>query len=474
MEVEGKATPTTFVGSQGAQTGEGNVQVNVFSGDRRPDATALDAASLEALSPHTVLWRIQAMPYDDAVLVLARATVSAAANVLAVLLRADERLAVSLLADINRSKAEALIAALPGDWPQSGWLARLPEAAEAIGSCAVEMKWAGTRDASRLERTAVSPENAGGYRRSYRGDSVYWSQEFGPQPLTGEIAQYYEGKGGAGELGFPRNPEWSGQSPYGTDGLSQAFESADIFSTEFGTYAVAINILRVWANGDGAEVGFPAGEETPILDGVDGRTMQRFEAGAVFSTKSGTFAVRSAVLEYLDADALLRPGSLYYPVTDEKDAGVSPGGTVGKQQQFAGDSEYDQVIYASDKHGAHGVFGPIMDYHIRQGGTSSWLGFPTSEWDSLPSAEEFQGQEFEGGTVFWGSRSTDETPFAVPAATMELISSDEAIRPILGLPVSEDEPVGADGSSRIQFFENGTVTVRDGRREIWLRPQRDT
>jgi hypothetical protein len=102
VEVEGKATPTTFAGSQGAQAGEGNVQVNVFSGDRRPDVTALDAASLEALSPHTVLWRIRAMPYDDAVLVLARATVSAAANVLAVLLRADERLAVSLLADINR------------------------------------------------------------------------------------------------------------------------------------------------------------------------------------------------------------------------------------------------------------------------------------------------------------------------------------------------------------------------------------
>jgi hypothetical protein len=53
---------------------------------------------------------------------------------------------------------------------------------------------------------------------------------------------------------------------------------------------------------------------------------------------------------------------------------------------------------------------------------------------------------------------------------MELISQDDEIKQRLGLPVSEDQPIGADGSGRIQFFDNGTVTLRDGEREIWLRP----
>jgi hypothetical protein len=40
----------------------------------------------------------------------------------------------------------------------------------------------------------------------------------------------------------------------------------------------------------------------------------------------------------------------------------------------------------------------------------------------------------------------------------------------LGFPVIEEQPAGEDGSGRIQFFENGVVTLRDGKREIWLRP----
>jgi hypothetical protein len=473
VEVEGKAAPATFNSSQGAQAGDGNVQVNVFPGDRRPDVIALDAASLEALSPHTALWRIRAMQYDDVVLVLAKAKVRAAANVLALLLRADERLAVSLLADINRGKAQALIAALPGDWSASGWLGQLPAAAEAIGSCAVEMQWAGTGDAGRLERTTESAEGAHGFRRSYRGDWVYWSPEFGAQPVTGVIAEYYEGKGGPGKLGLPHSPEAGGRSPYGTSGVTQNFTFAIIFSSGFGVFAVAGNLLTPWVSGkaDDARLGFPVSDETSASDVVDGLSMQRFEGGAIFSGASGTFAVRPAVLDYLDATDQLYPGSAYYPVAHETDAEVSPGGTMGRMQKFAGSHErdYAQVIYISDKHGVHGVFGPTMDHHARLGGTSSWLGFPTNEWNDLPLTDNVCGQEFEGGTVFWGSHSTDETPIAVPVATMDLISADDDIRERLGLPVSEDESIGTGDSSRVQFFENGNVTVRDGKREIWLR-----
>jgi LGFP repeat len=466
--------------SQGAQVGDGNVQVNLFPGDRRPDFTGLDALLLGALSPHTAVWRIRAMRYDDAVLVLARAEVVDTAKVLAVLLKVDEPLAVSLLADINRSKAEALIAALPADLSASGWLLQLPEAAEAIGSCVVEMKWAGTGDAGRLERAAESAEGTKGYRQSYRGGWVYWSQEHGAQAITGEIAQYYEAAGGTGKLGFPVNREDRLRSSFGTNGSGQQFETLEIFASVFGIFAMSGNIIDAWNNNGNAfgdydsgepegELGFPISEEAQLADAVGDRSIQRFEGGVIYSAESGAFAVRSPVADYLDTNARNNPQDLYYPVADEADAEVSPYETAGRMQKFDGNSVCELVIYSSDECGIHGVFGPMLDYYTRLNGTSSWLGFPKTECTALPSALDAYGQEFEGGTVFWEGRA-DEEPLGVPAASMELISRDDEIKQRLGLPVSEDQPIGADGSGRIQFFDNGTVTLRDGEREIWLRP----
>ncbi len=46
----------------------------------------------------------------------------------------------------------------------------------------------------------------------------------------------------------------------------------------------------------------------------------------------------------------------------------------------------------------------------------------------------------------------------------------DSLRGRLGFPVTEEQPAGADGSGRIQFFENGNVTLWDGEYEVWLRP----
>jgi hypothetical protein len=476
---EGEASAASVSGSQGVQAGDSNVQVNLSLGDHRPDSAPLDAASLGDLSPHAAVTRIRRMRHNDAVLVLARAEVDDAAKVLAVLLEADEPLAVALLADINRSKAEVLTATAPPFESGPHWLRQLPEAAEAIGNCAVQMKWAGTGDAGRLER-AEPTGGTEGYRRVYRGGWVYWSQESGAQAITGDIAQYHEAEGGISKIGFPVDAEVCVRSSSGTSGYVQSFQSVYVYASEHGVYAVGGDILGLYRS-EGTVygwLGFPVGEQTQVSSWDD--PMQSFEGGAIHDTESGVFAVRSALIDYLEPFSHLKPrsgdgleiGQWFYPLAPEVDAQVSPYGTTGLVQRFRASFSGWMIIYSSDEYGIRHLYDPIREYHARLGGTSSWLGFPKSDLFGqigLSSEDDIYYQDFEGGMVFVrGGR--DGEPVAVPAASMELISRDHETKQRLGLPISEDQPIGADGSGRIQFFENGNVTLRSGKRQIWLRP----
>jgi len=94
-------------GARGAQFGDGNAQYNVWVDGRR-----LDAAFIGELNPHKSAELVNAMEYDDAVFLLARADVDAGAAALDVLLKTNEPLAVSLLADISQRRSRALIAAI--------------------------------------------------------------------------------------------------------------------------------------------------------------------------------------------------------------------------------------------------------------------------------------------------------------------------------------------------------------------------
>ena len=81
-------------------------------------------------------------------------------------------------------------------------------------------------------------------------------------------------------------------------------------------------------------------------------------------------------------------------------------------------------------------------------------------------------QSFEGGKVF-----IRDKPFAVSSATLEKISTlvntlrDRQFPTKLGWPVSDERPIGPGDSDRIQFFQDGNVTLHNGKREIWLRPE---
>jgi hypothetical protein len=411
LRTEGGRVNVNASNAQGVQVGDYNVQINVWEVDRR-----LDAASLGDLAPHHAVDQILAMGHDRAVVPLAAAEVDPAAKVLDVLLKRDEALAVSLLADISRDKAEKLIAAVTAVSPGREWLQWLPAAADAIGNRGVDLKWT---DRGWLERVVYYrlASNSGsfqlrkrtwkvpapGYRRIYKEGRVYWSRESGARAVTGAILDHYVSSGECG-----------------------------------------------------GQFGIPIGEATPITSAVGRRWVQRFRFGAIYSDESSAIPAAQGVVEYLDA----RGGAdQFYPL-GAATAATSRYGTHASIQRFRGSSDASsETVY--DMGRAYGVGGDIESFYERPDGTSYWLGYPMSNATPLGSNST---QEFEGGTVFAGLPAG---VVAVPVASMNLIKG--SIRERLGFPVTAEMAAG-NGGDRWQFFENGVVTLRGGKREVWVRP----
>src|ERR1700722_5986216 len=86
------------------------------------------------------------------------------------------------------------------------------------------------------------------------------------------------------------------------------------------------------------------------------------------------------------------------------------------------------------------------------------VGFPVSGTSSVMGGRV---QRFQHGAIY--HRQRDRDPVAVPAETIELAGDR------LGWPVSPEESIGAS-DDRVQCFENGSVTRRSGKLEMWLRP----
>ena len=439
---------------QGYQVGDGNVQNNHFyTGDPR-----LDAASLGDLSSRAAATWVRDMRRDYAVRVLAQVPVDGAAKILAALLRTNEALTVTLLADISARKAQALIAALADSAP---WLPGLPEAAEAIDQRADELQWT---DGGLLERAAPSPQGREGYRRIYRQGQIYARPSRPAFAVAGAIAEYFEAHGGTAVLGFPTSRESQVRSPQGADGSTQNFGWVKVLSSAHGVFAVKGKIRSRYADDSyaGDWLGFPVSEEQPRHPASGSGSAQRFEGGTIFRDETAAIAVRAVVLDYLQSS---HSAEVWFPAVEEMDAEVSPYRTTGQTQRFFTHNQAIAAVYSSAAAGIWLVSGGINELHARLGGTASWLGFPQSDRIIMP---KYVLQGFEGGAIF--ERSSGTEAVAVVFETLQLFSQDHELRERLGFPLSAEEPVGTVDGDRCQFFENGIVTVKDGKREIWVRP----
>jgi REP element-mobilizing transposase RayT len=461
-EPPGEVPAVSVSGSQGIQVG-GN-QYNTWGPKPQLDPTALGA-----LNPHTAVSWLQELEHRELVNFFARAQPDEVSEILEVFFRADLSRLATALADINRRKAIELIRAI-GNEDFVAILADLPEASEEIAREAARLRWA---DAGPVDiHTDGSNER---YARKYKNGRVFWSKRFAAWTTTGEIDDCIEDDEEHNPWGFPLgHQETAPISPYGTEGIRQNFESGTVYSSKHGVFFVEWCTCHEDEGGSSSWLGFPVGEweqNGPF------EKVQRFEGGNIFSGPVATkspypIAVPSSVLDVLpDYLEWCRPLSL-------ETATESSCGNRGTVQEFelavlipidetGRDVFFSNIaVYSSGLHGTFFVEGKVWEYYRGLGAERSRLGFPLEAGGSTftPRGEQF----FEEGLIFW---QPDKGPISVLGASLEFVTRGSGRYEPLGYPLADEAPVGADGSGSIQYFEKGVVTLRDGKREAWLRPE---
>jgi hypothetical protein len=434
-ELPGDVPGTSVSDSQGIVIGSGN-QYNAWA-----PKPPLDPASLCDLNPHVAVARLQQLSHDELVDFFARASSDHVGEVLQVFFDADPSKLVAGLADVSRRKATELLAAV-----EVNLLDLLPAAADAIA-----------REAARLRWTDVGPLESftGGYARRYDNGRVIWSERFGVRVINAAIDEYLES---GLKWGVPIGDQKDAQSsPYGTDGIRQGFQGGTVYSSKHGAFHVSDNICYKEEDASGGWLGFPIGESDTQSEFV---TLQNFEGGTIYSYVKGgskSFAVPREIANALSGDRRWRPIS----VEALAKSSSGKGGTLVYLDVEAESGTYETAVYWDEVNAPVVVAPEIWDYYADLNAEKSWLGFPVK--DTFRHLRlGFLFQYFEGGVIY----SRRETgPVSVPAEVAALMLVRN-----LGMPTSEEQPVGDSESHRIQYFENGVATLRNGKREIWLRP----
>jgi hypothetical protein len=510
---DGEDASVSITGSQGVQAGTGNIMYNNTWTSKPPP----DLASLSALNPHVAVARLQRLSHEDLVDLFARASPDDATDVLAAFLEADEDAVVGILGDISRRKATTLMEPLLKDFHQllsrdavmagihPDELAALPEVAEAIAREAASLRFTHAGVLECLEF---------GYSRRYSEGRLFWQDASGVLATSGVIETYRTDREW---LGFPvGNEEDAPSSPYGTGGVCQAFDGGKVYASRCGTFALSgVRFFEEEQGGVAGLLGFPITESRK--NDENDCWLQAFEGGCIFCYSvrgSKAYAVRSEIIRVL-SNLTFRPVS-------EEIATESSFGTSGTTQRFElrqGEEWRETVIYSTPD-GTMLVEPEIWGYYQELGAGASRLGFPSptpERWQELtkrpgmprravppalepsvppairsgpssaaeprrsaamasarPAREYYQSpkrtafQFFEGGCIYW---KADPGAFAVSGSVFDAIATEPQLRGKLGWPVSEALPIGAGEGDCIQFFDNGNVTLLDGKREIWLRPE---
>lgn len=444
IESPGEVPGANVSDSQGTQVGSGNTMYNVWM--LKPP---LDLAAVRDLNPHTAVAWLQELEHRELVNFFARESPDGVSEILEVFAEVDLTTVVATLGDISRRKATELISAVDKDHFVA-LLGDLPEAAEAIARHAATLRWT---DAGPLEAFTE------GYARKHKNGHVFWSATFGMQTTVGAIDDCMTGDDVI-PWGFPAgDQETAVPSPFGTEGIRQRFQFGIVYSSSHGAFRVIDERRYEEEGGTGGWLGFPIIE---INSNFDFGGLQNFEGGSIYSyaEDGSSFTVRRGVL----GDDMG-----WRPISDETYT-VSSSGTRGAVQRFKFSrrtDSYETAIYCPEGGKPLVVAREAWSYYSNLGGEKSWLGFPAGRKWPL-SSDGLELQDFEAGMIYWRPGAN---PVAVPIVPSELTKQEIELRGKLGFPLTEEQPVGDDGSGRIQYFENGVATLRDGKREIWLRPE---
>jgi hypothetical protein len=440
QEPSGEA-PANISGSQGVFLGSGN-QFNSWEQNPR-----LDAADVRDVNPHRVVAWLQKKEHDELVKFFAGAAPGDVGEVLDVLYEVDLAKLTAVLADIKPRKATELI---EGSRLDPRLFAPLPEASQEISRFANMLGWVGE-----------GPVNiyADGYERVYSNGHVFWSRESGTRRTVGAIDRYYTTY--TSRCGFLVGDQEAAPAPaFNTVGIRQRFRLGTVYSSKIGTFMVTDGTCYEEELGSGGWLGLPIGELEE--NGGFGK-LQRFQGGVIYSyEKDGpkSFAVVQQIVEILPGYRKCRPISRESDVKSlDKVRTIQRFELEGKSHTLETAAYWDEVNQPVL------VAPEAWPYYSKLGAEKSWLGFPIER-----SARGSGLQGFEGGRIYW---ETGSDPAAVRRAVTDLIAQGKELTAKLGLPVTEEQSVGAGESDRIQFFEDGVVTCRNGKYEAWVRPDAD-
>jgi hypothetical protein len=202
-------------------------------------------------------------------------------------------------------------------------------------------------------------------------------------------AKYSQLGSASGFLGAPLNSDVQA-SPDGV-GFYMHYQGGSIYwSPSVGAFSVHGAIRDKWASlgWERSFLGYPLTDETGTPDGV-GR-YNHFQGGSVYWTSStGAHEVHGANRDKWASLGWER-SFLGYPLTDEIGA---PDG-VGRYNHFQGGS-----VYWTSGTGAHEVHGAIRDKWASLGWERSYLGYPLSDEEGLPTLGRIS--IFQRGNITW-------------------------------------------------------------------------
>lgn len=104
--------------------------------------------------------------------------------------------------------------------------------------------------------------------------------------------------------------------------------------------------------------------------------------------------------------------------------------------------------------GAHEVHGDILRRYDELGGTTSFLGFPTTDEQATPKGPG-RYNHFEHGSIYWGPQTGAHLVYGAIRDKWASLGWEQGG---LGLPVSDEEDVPGAPGARRNRFEGGEIT----------------
>ncbi len=242
-----------------------------------------------------------------------------------------------------------------------------------------------------------------GAGQHFEGGSIYYSTKTGAHEVHGNIRDKWKALGWENSfLGFPTTDETATADGYGKFNF---FEGGCIYyHPNLGTFAVPNMIVEVWKKEgwEKGKLGYPISDEIV----KNNNSMQKFEFGAIISTKGGAYQViyngdkrsRGLYTKWLETggeNSFL--GDL-----------VTPNRSYPKNQfqyfaEFQNGYIYESFIKGTSTVNAFIIRkGPIFDYYASQKWEQGHLGLPIGdEVSNKRTGEEIKAQHFQGGIIYY-------------------------------------------------------------------------